>query len=105
MNLDIVDIVPLQDLGLAATAVPRAGNLLSVQQASLEYAFDFGIDLRFFLESPFQFQNESFKAYLVERLTTYRINVSEVRQTLETLFSNFTLFVDDAQSNVTSLIR
>lgn len=99
-----VDIFPPSedglDLGTAQSAVAKAGNVLSIQLGALEYAPEFGIDMKYFLESPFRFQNESFRAYAVEILTKNQINVVEVIQVIETLFTGLTFYVDD-QSNVT----
>ncbi len=95
MNLDIVEFTDGLDLGVSATAVCKAGNVLSCQLGKLEYIPDFGVDFRYFLESPFQFQNAAFKSYLIERLTHHQINVSDVIDTIETLFEKFTFFVDN----------
>ena len=68
----MIDIFPPSatglDMGQYDTTVARATNILSVQVGSLEYAPDLGIDLAFFLGSQFKFQDESFKAYLIEVL-------------------------------------
>lgn len=103
--LDIIEIADGQDMKTADSAVPKAANVLSIQLESLEYAPKFGVDLAFFLESNFQFQNESFKSYLVERLTAHQINVSQVTETLETLFNQYTFFVDAADGLPGGLIR
>lgn len=96
MNYDIVSIQDGLDMGIAVTDVSKAANVLSVQLGDLEYAQDFGVDLRYFLTNNLQFQNESFKAYLVERLTTNQINVVNVVEVLNTLFSQLTFSVGDA---------
>jgi hypothetical protein len=87
------------DLVLTDTVLMKATNLLSTQLASLEYAPDFGVDFRFFIESNLQFQNESFKAYLVERLTQNQINVSDVLERMEALYQQFTFHVDDSANS------
>jgi hypothetical protein len=56
---------------------------------SLEYAQDLGIDLAFFLSEEFLFENESFKAYLIEVLARKGINVSSLVDTVENLFSDY----------------
>jgi hypothetical protein len=94
--LDIVTIEDGQDMGFADVTSVKAANVLSTQIGTLEYAPTFGVDLKFFLESSFQFQNESFRAYLVERLTQHQINVSEVVEVLEALSANFVFRVGDA---------
>ena len=78
--MDIVEISDGQDLGLADTVVPKAGNVISVQLGSLDFEPTFGADLKFFLNSEFRFQNQSFKAYLIERLTQHQVNVSSTTE-------------------------
>lgn len=83
----------LADIGIFDTDVERAKNILSIQIATLEYEPDFGIDLKYFLSEDFQFQNESFKSYLVQRLTSYGVNVTSVLETVETLFEKLTFSI------------
>ncbi len=94
--LDIVEFPEGKDMSVSSTAVSKAANVLSVQLASLEYAQDFGVDLRFFFESDLQFQNASFKAYLVQRLVESQINVSDVTQVIEALDERLTFYVGDS---------
>ncbi len=82
-----------RDLGIQQTEAPRAGNILATQLGSLEFAPTFGIDLRYFLESEFQIQNTSFKAYCVQRLLESRINVVNVLEEINTLFTTSTFFI------------
>ena len=103
--LDIVKIQDGADLGVADTIVVKAGNILSVQIGSLEYQPDFGVDLDFFLSNNFQFQTESFRSYMIERLTSYQINVAEVMETLNTLMLQYKVFVGDAAPTVKGLIK
>lgn len=87
----MIDIIPQAsglDLGVVNTNVPRAGNLLSVQLGSLEYAQLFGIDLKYFLSEDVKFQNASFKAYLVETLANNSINVSSMVEVINNLYSD-----------------
>jgi hypothetical protein len=102
----MIDITSVgTDLGVLDTQVPRAGNILNVQIESLEYAKDFGIDLRFFLREDFQVQNESFKAYLIERLVNYGINLKSVTESVETLFTNLTFNIGADQVNTSLVAR
>lgn len=94
--LDIVSITNGLDLGVGNSVAPKAGNVVAVQVGTLEYAKEFGVDLTFFLSSDFQFQNESFKAYLVERLTQNQINVNEVTEIIEALQKKYVFKVGDA---------
>lgn len=77
-------------LGLYDTQTVRAANILAVQLGHLEYAQELGIDLKFFLSEDFSFQNESFKAYLIQVLANQGINVSSVLDVLESLQANYT---------------
>lgn len=104
--IDIVEIpTDGRDLGVANSTAPRAANVVSTQLDSLEYAPGFGVDRRFFLESPFRFQTESFKAHVIERLTQAQINVAEVVEVVETLGERLTLYVEDSDTADGGLIR
>lgn len=94
MNYDIVS-TDGKDLGIAKTDVARAANILSVQLGSLEYALTFGIDLAFFLTSDFAFQNESFKAYCVERLLAHQVNVVNAIEVVNQLDKTILFSVGD----------
>ncbi len=87
----MTDIISISDdLGMYDSQIARAANILSTQVGSLTYSPLLGIDLNYFLSENFRFQNESFKAYLVERLANNSINVSSVIETVEALFSQYT---------------
>lgn len=94
--LDIIDIQDGKDLILVDSVVMKAGNVLGVQLGSLEYAPDFGVDKGFFLTSELKFQDVSFKAYLVQRLSENQINVSDVLDIVEQLMQRYQFFVGDA---------
>lgn len=93
------------DLLIQDTQVPRAANILSIQLGSLEYAQDFGIDLKYFLDNPVQFQTESFKNYLVERLANYGINVTEIGDVLEELNRRYTINLAPEESSTGMVAR
>lgn len=98
--LDIVEIPEDgRDLGVADSVVPKAANVIGTQIGDLEYEPTFGVDLRFFLASSFQFQNESFKAYLIDRLTQSEINVTECLEIVGNLSRTFSIGVNDADNN------
>lgn len=98
------DIVSVStDLGLFDSDVARAKNILSVQVGSLEYEQDLGIDLEYFLSQNFKFQNESFKAYLINVLANRGVNVSSVVDTVEPLYTQLTFNLSTDQ-NSTGLI-
>jgi len=91
------------DLGLWNSDAEKAGNILSVQLGSLEYAPDFGIDLSFFLSPDFKFQNDSFKTYLISVLSNSSINVASLTETIEAIYSQYTFNLSN-QSGSSSLI-
>jgi hypothetical protein len=97
--IDITSAPVGEDLRVFDTQTARAANLLSVQLGSLEYAQDLGIDLNFFLSDSFQFQNESFKAYLIENLANRGINVSSLLETVESLFNQYTINLKPPESS------
>ena len=101
----MIDIIDFNSSGMLVydTQTERAANILSVQLGSLEYAPDLGIDLRYFLAEKIQFQNESFKAYLVETLANRGINVTSVIEVLESLASHYTINLSP-QENSTGLV-
>lgn len=88
----MIDIITAEnglDLGVYNTQTMRAKNILSVQLGALEYAQDLGIDLKYFLSEDFRFENESFRAYLVEVLANRGINVSSVLDVVHSLYNEF----------------
>lgn len=90
---DIIYLEDGNDLGVANSVIPRAANILSVQLGELEYEPEFGVDKRYFIQNTLLFQNESFKAYLIQRLSEFQINVAEVLETLQALFLKYTFFI------------
>lgn len=88
--IDIVSANEGLDLGVFDTQTCKAANILSVQLGALEYAPELGIDLRYFLSENFRFQNESFRAYLVEILAKNSINVATVVEVVDKLFKTYT---------------
>lgn len=83
----MIDIVSANSLGLGLfdTDIERAANLCATQIGSLEYEQEFGIDLAYFLQEDFLFQNESFQSYLIQRMAEYAINVTAINETLDSL--------------------
>jgi len=102
----MIDITSVgTDLNLFDTQVEKAGNILSIQLGSLEYAKGLGIDLRYFLSEDFRFQNESFKAYLIQILANNSINVSEVVDMVEALSSQYTFNITPDETSTSFLSR
>lgn len=105
MNLDVFEFPNGSDLVNRHSDAAKAGNVLAVQLGDLEYAPNFGVDLKYFFQSDFVFQNESFKAYLVQRLIEHQINVSSVSDVLESLYNEYTFNVgSDNKIATTGLI-
>lgn len=73
------------ELDIYDTQVNRASNILSVQLGSLEYEPDLGVDLNYFLDPKFKFQDASFQSYLVQVLASSGINVATIIATVENL--------------------
>lgn len=101
----MIDIIETDSTGMQVydTQTERAANILSVQIGQLEYAQDMGIDLRYFLTEDVQFQNESFKAYLVQVLASWGINVASLIETLEAVSSQYTINLS-REENSTGLV-
>lgn len=104
MMLDIVSVPQGGDLQTAVTEVSKAGNVVSTQLQSLEYAAAFGVDLRYFLTSELRFPNASFKAYLIQRLTESQITVTAVIESLQPLFQKLTFSVGDTDADIGGFI-
>jgi len=92
-------------MGLYNTQTQRAANILSVQLASLEYAKSLGIDLRYFLTEEARFQNDSFKAYIIQVLATQGINVANLIETVESLFSDYTINLTPDETSTGMIAR
>lgn len=103
----MIDITSITggDLRIMEAQTPKAANVLSVQIGDLEYAPEFGIDIDFFIDENFQFQNESFKSYLIQRLSESQVNVNEVLETLTQFFLKFTFVVGNAESQSGGFIK
>lgn len=85
------------------TQVERAANILSVQLGALEYWPEGGIDLRYFLSEPIEFQDASFQSYLIQVLASWGINVASLATNLEALFSNYIINLS-ARENTTGMV-
>lgn len=99
----MIDIISIgTDLDIADSVAPRAANILSVQTNSLYYARELGIDLAYFLRPDVEFQNSSFRAYLVQRLATFSINVASVDELIQDLNSvlGFNLVADETNGSL-----
>lgn len=99
MLKDIVSFPQGADMRVEQSEAPRAANILSIQIGDLEYAPEMGVDLRYFLESEFRIQNESFQAYLVQRLLEQQINVIDVIDTVSSLYHEYTFGIGSSVSD------
>lgn len=101
--IDIVGFDPVQGMQLYDTQTERAANILSVQLGALEYEPDFGIDLRYFLTEKVNFQDDSFKAYLVQALASRAINVASLVEVINALDSDYNINLS-REENSTGLV-
>ncbi len=103
----MIDITSVTDgdLKLIDTQVAKGANVLQIQLGNLEYAPEFGVDLDFFLDPNFQFQNETFKAYLIQRLAEHHVNVSQCLEVLDRFVLNYTFTLGEPDTSGGSFIR
>lgn len=96
----MIDIF-LSDAGELKTAeavVFKAKNILSIQENSLEYEKDLGIDLERFLNPDIKIQNETFEAYSVQRLAAQGVNVVSLLTDKEAFREVFNYTVVEAET-------
>lgn len=96
----MIDIF-LSDTGEFKTAeavVFKAKNILSIQENSLEYEPDLGIDLKRFLNPDIKIQNETFEAYSVQRLAAQGVNVVSLLTDKEAFREVFNYTVVEAET-------
>ncbi len=96
----MIDIF-LSDAGELKTAeavVFKAKNILSIQENSLEYAPDLGIDIKRFLNPDIKIQNETFEAYSVQRLAAQGVNVVSLLTDKEAFREVFKYTVVEAET-------
>jgi len=103
----MIDIISFTSSGMQVydTETERAANILSVQLGSLEYWPEGGIDLRYFLTEPIQFQDESFRAYLIQILASWGINVANLRTNIDSLFSNYIINLSPRENSTGMVAR
>lgn len=102
----MIDITSFStDLVLVDTQVPKSANIFQIQLGTLEYAQEFGIDLKFFIDEDFQFQNESFKSYLIQRLSESHVDVNQVLDTLEKFYLQYTFTVGESAGKEGGFIK
>jgi len=101
--LDLINMVDGEDLHYQHNVAMKAGNVISVQLGSLDFKPDFGSDLKYFLQEDLKFQTESFKSYLVGRLSEYRIQVNATVSIVENFTNKFVM--DVGQTEIKGLME
>ena len=86
------------ELKTAEAVVFKAKNILSIQENSLEYEPDLGIDLKRFLDPDIKIQNETFEAYSVQRLAAQGVNVVSLLTDKEAFREVFNYTVVEAET-------
>lgn len=100
--IDIIDFTP-KGMQTYDTQTERAANILSVQLGALEYWPEGGIDLKYFLTEKTRFQDASFKAYLIQVLATWGINVTSFGDQFDLLAANYMINISP-EENSTGLV-
>jgi len=103
----MMDIVAFDEKGMQLfdTQTEQAANILSVQLGALEYAPDLGIDLKYFLTEKIAFQDDSFKAYIVQALAQRGINVASLIEAIDWLESNYNIKLSPAENSTGLVVR
>lgn len=83
---------------VSETIVHKAVNILRVQEGSLYYAQDLGIDLNQFFSPDVDIQTESFKSYAVQKLAENGVNVTDVEEAEKTFDTLFNFEVTEQQT-------
>lgn len=79
------------------TIVFKAKNILEVQEGSLDYAPELGIDLKRFLNPDVKIQNKTFEAYSIQKLGEQGVNPIELIVNQETFRQVFEYTVAEAE--------
>lgn len=91
------------ELDVYDTQTNKAANVCNVQLGALEYAQDFGVDLDYFLQPDYKFQDSSFQSYIVQVLAANGINVATITTTVQNLYQDLVINLA-AEEQSTSLI-
>lgn len=100
---DIIDIG--SDLVIEDSQVPRAANILSTQLGSLEYAQDFGVDMKYFLQEGIAFQTASYVSYITRILANAGINVKSIVETVGRLQTDLDIDLKAAEESTALIAR
>lgn len=74
---------------ISDTVVFKAKNILEIQEGSLSYQQELGIDLKRFLDPEVKIQNETFEAYSLQRLGEQGINPIELIVNKDEVFRQY----------------
>lgn len=91
------------DIVFKDTNIHKASNILKTQLGSLAFNESFGVDVVYFLNRDLKFQNESFKSYLLQKLSENGIVISENYMLVDKFIQHIGFGVNN-QENTTSLI-
>ena len=102
-----MDIVGFDSKGMQTydTQTEQAANILGTQLGALEYAPDLGIDLRYFLTEKISFQDDSFKAYIVQSLAQRGINVASLVEVLKALNADYLINLSPVENSTGLIVR
>jgi len=103
----MMDIVGFDSKGMQTydTQTEQAANILGTQLGALEYAPDLGIDLRYFLTEKISFQDDSFKAYIVQSLAQRGINVASLVEVLKALNADYLINLSPVENSTGLIVR
>lgn len=74
---------------ISDTVVFKAKNILEVQEGSLTYEPNLGIDLKRFLDPDVKIQNQTFEAYSIQKLGEQGVNPIELIVNKENVFKQY----------------
>lgn len=103
----MIDIISSDEkgMGLYDTQTERAANILGVQLGAVDYWPEGGIDLKYFLTEPIAFQDTAFRAYLVQKLAEWGINVANLAADLDALFENYLIRLSAPETSTALIAR
>lgn len=102
--IDIIEFTP-KGMRIEESQTQQAANILSTQLGVLEYAPDLGIDIKYFLEEKISFQDESFKAYMVQSLAQRGINVASLVEVINALDSDYNINLSPVENSTALIAR
>jgi hypothetical protein len=92
--LDIKLTVDGEDAKLRDTNLYKAANTADVQLGSLNFAKEFGVDKKFFMDSEFNISSASYASHVMERLAQQGIPASIALQFASPLLDTVAVSVE-----------